>query len=122
MTLLSMTRGDRQAFAIAITDSDAAPVNLTGIGVTFTAKRRPTDLDADAVIQKSTSAGGVEIDADPTTGLATLTIEASDTAGLTFTRSLYWDIQIDDGEGDVRTPLSGLLSIATDQTRSSGAS
>jgi hypothetical protein len=124
MSLLSMTRGDKQAFEIAIVDADDVAVDLTGITITFTAKRRPTDADVDALIAKST-ASGIAVDADPSLGTATITLDPEDTEDLTerqIGRSLYWDVQIDDLAGDVRTPLSGRLAIASDQTRASGAS
>jgi hypothetical protein len=124
MTLLAVTRGDRQTFAISITDADGVAVDLTGITITFTAKRRPTDTDAQAVISLSTAAG-IVTDYDPTLGTATITLDPEDTEDLSdhvIARSLYWDVQIDDMAGDVRTPLSGRLAISADTTRTSGAS
>lgn len=117
MTLLSMTRGDQQAFEVAFTDADGLAVDLTGVTLTFTAKRRPTDADVDAVISITSTDGGIAVNANPATGLATLTLEPADTEDLTNLRSLYWDIQLDDGAGDVRTPSSGRLAISSDVTR-----
>ena len=125
MSHLAVTRGDSATFTLTLTDEDTgAPVNLTGMTMTFTAKRRPTDSDAQALIAKST-ADGIVIDVAPETGLATLTLDPADTEDLSpaqIGRSLYWDLQIDDMAGDVRTPLSGLLAISADMTRASGAS
>lgn len=121
MSLLSMTQGDKHTFDVALTDAAGAPLDLTSVDITFTAKRRLSDADADALIQKTT-ASGITVDADPTTGLATLVIDAADTVGLASGPALFWDLQIDDGAGDVRTPLSGRLAIASDVTRSSGGS
>lgn len=115
MTLLSMTRGDTAAFAIALTDGAGDPLDLTGVDITFTAKRRLRDADTDAVFQKTVGAG-IEVDADPTTGLATLSFLPTDTSGLTDLRPLHWDIQVEGG-GEVSTPLSGRLVISTDVTR-----
>ena len=122
MSALQMIRGDTAVFDLTITDQDTGdPVNLTNMVLTFTAKRRPTDTDAQAIILKTVDAG-IVVDADPTLGIAVLTLEPSDTEDLTDLRTLRWDIQIDNGAGDVRTPLSGRLAIASDQTRASGAS
>jgi len=122
MSLLTMKRGDRAEFAITLTDVDTGlPLDLTTMTLRFTAKRRATDLDADALIAK-TEGAGITVDVDPSTGLATLEIEPEDTEDLTDLRSLYWDVQVDNGAGDVRTPLSGLLAISADITRTSGAS
>lgn len=117
MSLLTMTRGDRREFDIALTRPDGTPLDLTGLSLTFTAKRRMSDPDDDAIIQKTTAAG-IVVDDDPTTGLAVLTLEPEDTELLTDLRRLRWDVQVDDGAGDVRTPLRGQLSIAADVTRS----
>lgn len=120
MSLLSMIRGDSVAFAVELTDGDGLPLDLTDLALTFTAKRRVSDGDARAIIQK-TVAEGITVDDDPTLGLATLTIGPTDTEGLAD-RLLYWDIQVDDGSGDVKTPLSGVLLIGADVTgTSSGA-
>lgn len=117
MSLLTMTRGDRQAFLVTLTDSSGGAIDLTGLSVTFTAKRRTTDPDA--VFQK-TELDGIDVDVG-SGGTATVTVEPADTASLT-SRALFWDLQIDDGEGDIRTPLSGRLRITPDITISSGGS
>lgn len=122
MSLLSMKRGDRAEFAITLTDVDTGlPLDLTTMTLRFTAKRRATDTDAAALIAK-TEGAGITVDDDPATGLATLEIEPEDTEDLDDLRTLFWDIQVDNGAGDVRTPLSGLLAISADITRTSGAS
>jgi hypothetical protein len=115
MTALSMTRGDRQSFTVTLTDGAGAPLNLTDLTVTFTAKRTRYDSDAAAVIQKSDGDGIVIT--TPASGVAVLTIEPEDTEELTNLRTLHWDIQVDDGSGDVRTPITGRLVILPDITR-----
>ena len=116
MSLLTLHRGDTEVYTISLTNDAGTALDLTGLTITFTAKRRPTDSDLDAVLSKST-ADGIVVDDDPTTGIAVLTIDPADTEDLTDLRSLYWDIQVDDGAGDVRTPLLGLLAITADITR-----
>lgn len=121
MSVISMTRGDTASFALAFTDAAGAPIDLTGLTLTFTAKERLLDLDADAIITK-VDGDGLEVDVDPTTGLATLTVVPADTEGLVDATRLYWDIQLDDGAGTIRTPLSGRLVIGADVTLGSLAS
>lgn len=117
MTLLSITRGDRATFDLAITDLDTGdPVDLTAMTLRFTAKRRLTDLDVDAVISK-TEGDGITVGADPTLGLATLVIDAADTEDIDAPRTLRWDVQVETDAGDVRTPLRGRLAILGDATR-----
>lgn len=120
MALLTMHRGDTESFTMTLTDSLGDPLNLTGSGLTFTAKRRLFDADVDAVIVK-TEADGIVVDADPTTGIVVLTIEPGDTETLENLRTLHWDIQVDDGAGDVRTPVLGRLAVLADVTRASSA-
>jgi hypothetical protein len=120
VTLLSIHRGDTETFTITLTDGAGDPLDLTGLAITFTAKRRVSDADEDAVIQK-TDVDGIVVDADPTSGIAVLTIEPADTADLEDLRTLHWDVQVDDGVGGVRTPLLGRLAITADVTRTSQA-
>ena len=121
MTLLSMTRGDTRAFAIALTDADGLPLDLTDLTLTFTAKLRQTDTDANAVIVK-TEGDGITIGDDPTDGTATLVISPEDTEGLTRRTSLYWDVQVEDSLGAVSTPLAGRLVVSLDVTQTRAGS
>jgi hypothetical protein len=114
VTLLSMTRGDTATFTLTLTDAAGGPLDLTDLDITFTAKRSTYDADADAVLRK-TVGSGITVADDPATGVATLTITAADTADLSQSKSLPWDVEVVDGE-DVRTPLSGRLVISRDVT------
>jgi hypothetical protein len=116
MSVLDVKRGDTATFTIALTDSAGAPLDLTGLIMTFTAKYHLMDPDDDAVITKS-DIDGIVVDYDPTTGIAVLTIDPEDTATLPPIRTrLFWDLQVDNGAGDVRTPLTGTLNINADVT------
>lgn len=113
MSVLEMTRGDRATYRITLTnEDDGSALDLTGMGVTFTARRRPGD---DVVLQK-TDGDGITVDADPTTGIATLVIDPADTIGFDAPLTLRWDVQVDDGADDVRTPLRGSLIVGPDIT------
>ena len=111
MSVLSIYRGDDRTLTIT------ASASLTDSEVTFTAKRSKRDADEDAVIQKTTGAG-VEI-GDPDT-TAEVTIDAADTMDLEPV-ALYWDVQVVDGTGSVRTVAAGRLVIKADVTRSVGS-
>ena len=115
MTLLQVTRGDRHVFDLALTDGAGAPLDLTARSLRFTAKTRIADSDADAVLVKTIGDGIELVDADE--GTATLTIEPDDTSDIDLPRTLIWDLQVEDGAGDVRTPLRGKLAIVRDVTR-----
>ena len=119
MSYLEVNRGDTEVFTVRLTDENGAPLNLTNLSLTFTAKRRPTDTDAQAVIQK-TSTDGIAVVIPAAAGVCTVTLDPEDTAALTSAsvgRSLYWDFQVDNGAGTVRTPLFGRLAVRGDMTR-----
>jgi hypothetical protein len=117
MTLLSMTRGDTAVFDVALTDGAGDPLDITDATLTFTVKRRLSDPDSAAVVQKTTG-NGITHGADPTDGTATITLDPDDTADLsTIGSSLLWDVQVTGAADDVHTPLSGRLAIAPDVTR-----
>lgn len=118
MTLLTMTRGDTRVFRVTLTDADGAPLNLTGLTLKFTAKRRTSDADDDAVIAKASSAGITLVDGP--NGIADITILPADTDSYSDTAPLLWDVQVENGATDIRTPLSGWLIVAGDVTRTVG--
>lgn len=101
--------GDRR-LVITVTNPDASPTDLTGIDLTFMAKRRASDDDSAAVITKETPSD-VEIDADPTTGLAYVSILAADTDDLAG--RFPWELQATDSAGPV-TLAAGNLYITAD--------
>jgi len=122
MTLLSMNRGDSPSWSIALTDLDTGvPIDLTTMTLVFTAKRRVSDADDDPGVILKTEGDGITIDDDPSTGLAVLVIDPGDTASIDYPRTLRWDLEVDNGAGDVRTPLHGRLAISADVTRGSGS-
>jgi hypothetical protein len=112
---LEMFRGDDESFDIVVT-KDGAPVDLTGAALTFTAKRRLSDADAAAVVQKDSTAGGIAI-VDAAQGLARIDIAAGDTATLTSDERLAWDLQVLGADGKKRTLADGRLLIHADVTR-----
>lgn len=117
-TDLSMYRGDDQDFTITMTEAGSA-MDLSGAVVRFCAKRNVVDLDADAVITKTSQADeGIAIDGDPTTGIAVVTIDAADTEDLAGTCWLKYDVQVVRG-GKTKTVVTGTLEIRADVSRTS---
>lgn len=110
-TKLEMYRGDDREFTLTLTE-DGAAMDLTGASLRFTVKRVASDADLDAVITKTTAAG-IVIDADPTTGIAVVTVDAADTTDLARTTTLVWDVQVTRG-GKTRTVLAGTLLVRID--------
>lgn len=99
-----MYRGDDRTLTITASET------LTGSEIRFTAKAHKRDTDA--VISKSTT-DGITI-GDPAT-TADITIDAADTEGLEPV-ALFWDIEVTDGTGKVRTVAVGRLAVMADIT------
>lgn len=104
MTDLVMYRGDDRSFTI----STSGLPDLTGATIKFTAKRKTTDLDADAVISLVTP---TEVEIISASAFR-VNIPAADTDGLTKETLLYWDTQIVIS-GDVRTLPDAALADST---------
>ncbi|KKL94072.1 hypothetical protein LCGC14_1868340 [marine sediment metagenome] len=116
MTTLEIVRGDKRDFSITVTQ-DGAPLDLTGLVLWFTAKRRHTDPDQAAAFQLSSAAGGISI-TDAVNGKAEMSIQPGDTSKLPASRTvLVWDLQVVDGSGNPCTPEWGSLTVIPDVTR-----
>lgn len=122
MSELKMTRGDDRTFDIDIADQDGAAVDLSTFeGLWFTAKRRISDSDEDAVFQKALGQG-LELDTE-IDGRASVTVDAADTTDLPdHNTRLVWDVQVKDGEGSVVTVAAGTLTVTPDVTRATVSS
>lgn len=121
MTNVSLVakRGDNESYTMALTDADGA-FDLTDCQVQFTAKRRLDDEDADAVILKTLDAG-IEV-TNAQGGIAVLSLEPSDTEDLPSRRvRLVYDVQVTNGDGEVKTPIEGRLTISPDVTTGPGS-
>jgi hypothetical protein len=103
---LSMYRGDDRTLTITATE------DMTGSEIHWTAKWSRS-ADEPVVIGKST-AEGITIGGPGTT--ATVTIDAADTRDLD-PGPLYWDVEIIDTLGRVRTVAAGVLDLKADVTR-----
>lgn len=117
MTYLLVTRGDDEILDILTTDKDTgALVDLSGAQLTFMAKRRRTDADADALITKTVGTGIAISNQVTDKGEAVVTINAGDTdakpAG-----AFWWELQSKDGGNHVATLASGRFVILADLIR-----
>lgn len=120
-----ITRGDGRTLTITATYPEAIPGQniaagnpypLTGKTIWFTAKRRISDADADAVISKKTGAG-IEVLAGQT-NKARITINATDTDDLPDqTVTLACDVQVKEPGKDPWTVAEGRLRVRPDVTR-----
>jgi hypothetical protein len=119
MSDLSLYRGDDATFTVTANDSSGNAVDLSGTTLIWTAKRSKFDADADAVLQKKSSDGGVTIltQSGATLGQATITVDAVDTDSLTRQTFCFWDLEVVDGSGKVRTLATGTLMIQLDYSR-----
>lgn len=111
---LRMVRGDDRTFTLDLVEGGAA-MDLTGADVRFVAKRAIGDEDDDAFLVK-TVGDGIEIDDDPTSGRAVLTIDAADTSDLTGLERFSFGVRVTRG-GSTRTPISGRLEVSPDVAR-----
>ena len=115
MNDLEMTRGDTQAYDIAVTDpATGNPIDLNGKTLAFMAKRSVSDANANAVISKGIGTGITVTNA--VGGLATLTIDLVDTSALVETTQLAYDLQLNNG-GQVFTIANGYLLVRADTNR-----
>jgi hypothetical protein len=115
MTDIEVIRGDDEIYDLAFTDADGDPVDLTGAGIVFTAKRRIQDEDADAVLQYDETNGITVTDA--LGGIAELEIAGDDTSVLEDKKVvLRYDLEVTLAAGTVRTPLLGKMIVRPDVT------
>ena len=119
MSVIELVRGDTPTYDLELRSGDEA-LDLSGMDITFTAKRRYTDTDEDAVIRHTLDDGITVVDAE--TGTATVRFDAADTADLDDLPTLVWDVQVEDAAGTVLTPLRGKLSVVRDVTRNLASS
>lgn len=108
-TTLTVIRRDDSDFELTFTDVDGNIIDLTDGTVFFTAKKRKSDLDDDAIIEKEI------FDFDhPTTGICILSLTSSETD---ITPGNYWyDIQFKDKGDKISSTFAGKLVVKQDIT------
>ena len=114
MSVLTLTRGDDRVLTVTLSE----PVS-DGARLDFTVKRRISDADDDAVLQKQSDDDGITL--DEAAGTAEIRIAGADTAELDVEPRYVWDIQMTASEGEVTTLASGRLVLRPDVTRGGGS-
>lgn len=116
MSTLRMYRGDTQLLDVVVVDEAGAAVDISGSDIRFTAKRKPSDPDLDAIITK-TLGSGIDLVGGGLAGECQVTIDPVDTDSLTKQTTLTWDLQLVDGGGAVKTAAFGRLMVLVDISR-----
>jgi hypothetical protein len=111
-------RGDTIEKRFSLTSGSGGPaLQPASISeIWFTAKRRESDADADAVFQKKYTDGGIAASDGPN-GIYEITVLPADTSSLTQRTILYCDIQVKLTDSTITTVLSGMLTLKPDITR-----
>lgn len=78
---------------LTLTDRDDQPIDVTGAGLRWMAKRRVDDTDEDAVLTAS-SADGTLVFVDAIAGRLRFAIPASTMLGLDPERLLVWTLEV----------------------------
>lgn len=104
---LGCKQGDTYVNALTVTDDAGAVINLTG--ATLTCHIRAYGATTDAITPAPTLAL-----TNPTAGIATLTLTATQTATLAAARVLRYEIEILDASGNITTPVEGLMYVGED--------
>lgn len=108
---ITYVRGDSYSKTITIMNSSTElPVNLLGCAAKMTVA---TIVNPPDETTKLFSLDGV-IDADPTTGVITFTPSVANNAVI---GNYFYDVQITDGDGNVRTPIKSTYTITQDITK-----
>lgn len=112
MSDLRIISGDDETLSVTITEPNGTATNLTGLlAMKFMIKAKPTDLDINALVSKDLGTG-VTVSAPATAGLATIAIDAANTAALAG--AYHWEIQLTNSAGKKRTVADGRIRIQRD--------
>lgn len=102
---LRMVKGDDWVFTLYFRDGKTSqPIDINLWEVAFTVKNSPTDADPGVAQVKVTS------HAQPQSGVTTLTVPATTTAGITA-GTYYYDFQVKDGAGNISSTPPGTLEV-----------
>jgi hypothetical protein len=112
--VLYIIRGDSRILDLTARTPEGTPYLLSNVALRFTVKRGHEDVDADALISKSTGSG-IDI-VDPQAGTAEITLTPTDTAALRPFAQLVFDVQAVDGD-EVATLVVGEVRVLPDVTR-----
>lgn len=122
-TLLVIDQGDDEVLDITVRAANGTASDLTGWTLWFYVKRSKTDADEDALLKKTTG-DGIAHTAPESGGLATVTIDADETASLVAgdtNKELYWVCQGQGPDSKVITLARGRMVIQADLLELAGA-
>lgn len=107
-------RGDGPISLPLTNPDDGTPFTPTGCALLFTIKEAVTDVDADALVQKSSAVGGITV-ANP----AVVTLVPADFTVLSAGVTYFFDVQaqLSAAPATIRTVARGTLKFAYDITR-----
>lgn len=94
---------------ITFTDKDGEPIDLTGCTVFFTMKKKISDSDEDAIIEKE-----VTSHIEPTEGTTRVSLTNTDTD--IPARHYFYDIQVEDTANKIISSTVGQIKITQDVT------
>ncbi len=103
-------RGDTYANVLTIKNADGTPLNLTGYTVTLTVDRRKEPTDNTTMVFQLTGTLTA-----PTEGKVSFTPSAPNAA--TAAGTYYYDIQLTDGSGAIKTAGPGKFVFKQDITK-----
>lgn len=109
--LSDVTQGDDVSYDLAFTDDSGNAIDITGWTVWLTVKDSLGQSDVDAPIQKEITSHD-----DPNNGETSFSFSASETKPLSGTK--YYDLQVQQGTGSIRTVVTGTVYFAPEVTDS----
>jgi len=105
--MIRIKRGDAKKYDLQLVDYDGNLFNLTGYTVYFMAKEKMSDADEDAVIDKSSTGGGITV-VNATNGEITINFVATDTD--LPEKTYYYDIRVvSETDGPYSTDVDKLV-------------
>jgi hypothetical protein len=116
---LGRYHGDNAALSIALTDPDTgSSFTATGHTLQFTLKRDPSQADADSLVQKLSSVGGITV-ANP----SVVSLVPDDFESILAERLLHWDLRAQNNStGAIKTVARGTIIFPHTVAQSFGLS
>lgn len=109
-TTISMYRGDSYPISFTLKDSAGTAIDLTGCALVMTVDSTENPTDATT---KKFEVAGVLAD-DPTTGVVQFTPTSANTSDV---GAFFYDVQLTDANGSVRTVAKNTFVINQDITK-----
>ncbi len=109
---LTMDRGDHKTWEFTVTLDEVA-LDITDAVFRFMAKTNVNDDDNIAVVTATTANGKCAITV-ALTGKMEVRLAPTDTSAIAATKRLYYDLQMEQAGGQVRTVARGLLTVEAD--------